>query len=77
MRYSLLSRFKGGLLGSIMLETLSGEDHPPQKLSTWTSIGMCATESLISSGKFDGNNWLNQIEQRWTISSRSQKYWQY
>ncbi|MGK7877829.1 MAG: ADP-ribosylglycohydrolase family protein [Xenococcaceae cyanobacterium] len=58
MRYSLLSRFQGGLLGSIIGETLvSNYPGQDEKLSNWSKIGISATESLIGSGKIDRTDW--------------------
>ncbi len=64
MRYSLLSRFQGGLLGSILGELWSSNflrqdwrSLPNQKLSPWSEIGICTAESLIRSGKLDPSDW--------------------
>lgn len=46
MRYSLLSRFQGGLLGSLIGETLASRN---QQVSIWSRIGVHTAESLIGS----------------------------
>ncbi|HBB35572.1 MAG TPA: ADP-ribosylglycohydrolase family protein [Cyanobacteria bacterium UBA8803] len=90
MQYSLLSRFRGALLGGWIGEILaskscqgfpvasvkfaqptSGETWNLEKgltiseakLSAWSQIATCGTESLIRCGKLDIENWLGQADQ--------------
>ena len=53
MRYSLLSRFQGGLLGSLIGEIANGGEP----ISIWSKIGVQATESLIHSGQVAPGTW--------------------
>ncbi|NER32060.1 MAG: ADP-ribosylglycohydrolase family protein, partial [Symploca sp. SIO1C4] len=78
MRYSLLSRFRGALLGSFLGEFLGsgglpehvlGNSSPksPQleesqynwRLSGWSEIATCVSESLIRCGRLDLEDWEN------------------
>ncbi|MGD2182368.1 ADP-ribosylglycohydrolase family protein [Lusitaniella coriacea] len=69
MRYSLLSRFQGALLGNAV-ECLSGTrktSNPLQPLenpSPWSDMQYCAAESLIECGKLDRTDWLERIGRR-------------
>jgi ADP-ribosylglycohydrolase len=64
MRYSLLSRFQGGLVGSTIgeigassnreIENRSRPDHP---LSHWNKLGMAVTEHLIRTGQLSPEDW--------------------
>lgn len=74
MRYSLLSRFRGALLGSLVGEILGGSStgagqarltlpklgdaEPNQMLSDWSQVADCGTESLIRCGRLDLEDWV-------------------
>lgn len=76
MQYSLLSRFRGGLIGSLVGERLGSVSQDSvtssprvrltqlqkgqsyQKLSAWNQIAICASKSLIRSGRLDLDDWL-------------------
>ncbi|MGB3692201.1 MAG: ADP-ribosylglycohydrolase family protein [Spirulinaceae cyanobacterium] len=72
MQHSLLSRFKGGLLGSYLGESLGrnyinnplGEDwlkSQQENAAGWSGVSICALESLVNLGGLDNQNWLDQI----------------
>ncbi|NEP61761.1 MAG: ADP-ribosylglycohydrolase family protein, partial [Symploca sp. SIO2G7] len=80
MRYSLVNRFRGVLLGSFVGEVLGNggyqglvldsfslkntkpvDTQPNQSFSAWHQIATCATKSLISCGRLDWQDWLEQI----------------
>ena len=67
MRYSLLSRFQGGSLGSLIGETRATQN---QNLSVWSQIAIETTEKLIQSGQLTSADWqqLNQINRTATSS---------
>ena len=74
MRYSLLSRFRGALLGSLVGEILGSSSTrasqgmltlPKSKdkeanpiLLDWSKIAACGTESLIRCGRLDLEDWV-------------------
>ena len=60
VRYSLLTRFQGGLLGSLIGEIIGSNS----KLSDWSEIGIGATKSLVSKRILDQADWLEQIQRR-------------
>lgn len=64
MRYSLLSRFQGGLLGSVLGEGVAKSDQTPafQTPTSWQKIGFCAAQSLIEVGRLDVGHWIGLIE---------------
>ncbi len=81
MRYSLLNRFRGALLGSFIGEILGssnggsersfskamltppnlGDTQPTQTILDWSQIADCGTESLISCGKLDLEDWVCRV----------------
>lgn len=70
MQYSLLSRFQGGLLGSLLGETLARHALKSEttnvldlKLSPWSEIGIELSDRLIESGYLSTSDW-EQIYQR-------------
>lgn len=84
MRYSLLSRFQGALLGSLIGESLGRHHRTRQfkdfqgfnlhaeslsQLSQWSQIALCAVESLLDRGVFDCQDWMTKV------ASCSQALW--
>ena len=67
MRYSLLSRFQGGSLGSLIGENCATQTP---KLSIWSQIAIKITEKLIRSGQLTIADWeqLSQINKTATSS---------
>mgnify|MGYP006266887397 CR=1 FL=1 len=64
MRYSLLSRFQGGLVGSQIGEILANYyQGRGESLSPWSQMGIFTTEQLIRSGKLTDKDW-ERIEKR-------------
>jgi ADP-ribosylglycohydrolase len=71
MRYSVVNRFRGTLLGAFLGESLASIDEKqPQSLETrnfpslhWGKILVSGAESLIELGTFDSDDWL-QRQQR-------------
>lgn len=69
MRYSLLSRFQGGLLGSLIGEKLADRQCRPLSFgsqdethSNWSEIQHACTDSLIRCGQLDLADWLETIQ---------------
>ena len=72
MQHPLLSRFKGGLLGSYLGESL-GEGHAkkpleqnwsglhPSNPKDWSIVSNCALESLVSCGSLSCRDWIDRI----------------
>ncbi|MBE9006761.1 ADP-ribosylglycohydrolase family protein [Fortiea sp. LEGE XX443] len=67
MRYSLFSRFRGTLLGALLGANLakSGEEEP-QGFSDIGKLMLLGTESLISLGKLDLDDWKQRQQQALT-----------
>ena len=63
MRYSLLSRFQGGSLGSLLGETLASRH---QNVSIWSHIAIEITERLIQSGQLTRED-LEQLSQKFQL----------
>jgi len=62
MRYSLLSRFRGCLLGAIVGQTFgSNIDKQPQQLEGWGQLAVLGVESLTQIGKFDSDDWRSRF----------------
>lgn len=74
MRYSLLGRFQGALLGSWIGESLGRHYAESQctdfqgvnrtadfQLSPWSQITLCAAESLLDCKGFDGHSWSAKV----------------
>jgi ADP-ribosylglycohydrolase len=57
MRYSLLSRFQGTLLGATLGASLSGGQGQHQQPSIWGKIAVLGVQSLIKLGRFDREDW--------------------
>ena len=58
MRYSLLSRFYGGLLGNIIGELLSSNCQGKEReISPWSEIVIQTTDTLIKTGNLVQNDW--------------------
>lgn len=75
MKHPLLSRFKGGLLGSYLGEVLGKScrksifnpnrfNLSPRNLTSWSIVSTCALESLISYGSLNCKGWLERIRFR-------------
>ncbi|MEA5583375.1 ADP-ribosylglycohydrolase family protein [Nodularia harveyana UHCC-0300] len=59
MRYLLINRFKGALLGALLGEVLAKDAKAEYGISSDTSqIAVLGTKSLIELGKLDIDNWL-------------------
>ncbi len=71
MRYSLVSRFRGTILGAILGEIFtSGGKNQLNSLETlhvqslvWHEMAVLGAESLINLGRFDLDNWLEQQQE--------------
>ncbi|MCX7596870.1 MAG: ADP-ribosylglycohydrolase family protein [Fischerella sp.] len=66
MRYSLVSRVRGSILGALLGECLafSGvETLHATSLHEWKKIVILGAESLIELGRFDRNDWLGRQQQ--------------
>ncbi|MDF5725575.1 MAG: ADP-ribosylglycohydrolase family protein [Rhizonema sp. PD37] len=72
MRYSLSSRFKGTIIGTILGELVPNRDHnlPNLKLQHVRKI-IEGAESLIELGRFDFNDWLKRQQQECLNSNTS------
>jgi ADP-ribosylglycohydrolase len=61
MRYSLLSQFRGTLLGALLAEALFAQAYPQSKTHIpsvdWGKITVMGAESLIALGKLDVEDW--------------------
>lgn len=69
MRYSLLSRFQGALLGSAVerfsiARTTSNPLQLIENPSPWSDMQYCAAESLIECGNLNPADWLERIRRR-------------
>ncbi|MEC4813912.1 MAG: ADP-ribosylglycohydrolase family protein [Scytonema sp. PMC 1069.18] len=61
MRYSLVSRFKGSVLGAILGENIALRGKGSQnEILHWSQISILTAESLITLGKFDANDWRDR-----------------
>jgi ADP-ribosylglycohydrolase len=64
MRYSLVSRFRGALLGAFLGESLaSGGVKESQSACDLGKMAILGTESLISLGRLDVDDWLERQQQ--------------
>ena len=57
MRYSLLSRFRGCLIGAV----LGGIYGDQSELAVWGKMAVLGAESLIELGRFDLDNWRQRF----------------
>ncbi|MDP5338408.1 MAG: ADP-ribosylglycohydrolase family protein [Nodularia sp. (in: cyanobacteria)] len=61
MRYPLINRFKGSLLGALLGEVLAKDAKEPDYLASDVStIAVLSAQSLIELGKLDIDNWLKR-----------------
>ncbi|MGH7997937.1 MAG: ADP-ribosylglycohydrolase family protein [Brasilonema sp.] len=81
MRYSVVSRFKGTILGAIIGEKIASS-HGKQlqgagtlKISSlhWSDMAILCAESLIYLGRFDVQDWRQRQQQEFTNLENS--YW--
>ena len=67
MRYPLIDRFRGALLGALMGEELAS--NSANKLNDyniwWQEIIVSSAQSLIELGKFDIKDWSTQVREKW------------
>ncbi len=65
MRYSLVSRIRGTILGALIGEILALEGGQMQKLapSYWHKMTILGAESLIELGRFDLDDWRKRQQQ--------------
>ncbi|MDZ8025016.1 MAG: ADP-ribosylglycohydrolase family protein [Nostoc sp. ChiQUE01a] len=64
MRYSLISRFRGTLFGAFLGGSLtSGDRIQPQKYPDFGRMAILGTESLISLGRLDLDDWIGRQQQ--------------
>ncbi|WP_414567423.1 ADP-ribosylglycohydrolase family protein [Nostoc sp. CCY 9925] len=64
MRYSLISRFRGTLFGAFLGGSLtSGGRIQPQKYPDFGRMAILGTESLISLGRLDLDDWIGRQQQ--------------
>ena len=67
MRYSLVSRFRGTLLGALLGQSLAKDyEQKSQDCSEMVKLAILGTESLISLGKLDLDDWLKRQQQKST-----------
>ncbi|MBH8567088.1 ADP-ribosylglycohydrolase family protein [Nostoc sp. CENA67] len=65
MRYSLVSRFRGTILGVLLGQTLAKDyEQKSQNCFEMVKIAILGTQSLISLGKLDLDDWLKRQQQR-------------
>jgi ADP-ribosylglycohydrolase len=65
MRYSLVSRFRGTLLGVLLGQTLAQRYQQQSQVCTdMGKIAVLGTESLIALGRLDLNDWLERQLQK-------------
>ncbi|QSJ17875.1 ADP-ribosylglycohydrolase family protein [Nostoc sp. UHCC 0702] len=65
MRYSLVSRFRGTLLGVLLGQTLAKDyEQKSQNCSEMVKTAILGTQSLISLGKLDLDDWLKRQQQK-------------
>ena len=67
MRYSLLSRFQGGSLGSLICETRATQHQK----SVWSQIAIETTEKLIQSGQLTSADWQQLSQNRMSRTATS------
>ncbi|GAX34834.1 ADP-ribosylglycohydrolase family protein [Nodularia sp. NIES-3585] len=61
MRYPLINRFKGTLLGALLCEVLAKNTQEQSSIcSDISEIAVLGTQSLIELGKLDIDNWLER-----------------
>ncbi|MFN6567793.1 ADP-ribosylglycohydrolase family protein [Dendronalium sp. ChiSLP03b] len=63
MRHSLVSRFRGTLLGVLLGQSLA-KDYESQSCFSLSKVAVLGTESLITLGKLDLNDWLERQQQK-------------
>ncbi len=64
MRYSLISRFRGTLLGAFLGENLDiCDNQQTQYFRDWEEISVFGTESLITLSRLDLADWLQRQQQ--------------
>ncbi|WP_026734139.1 ADP-ribosylglycohydrolase family protein [Fischerella sp. PCC 9605] len=66
MRYSLVSRARGSILGALLGECLACggvETLHATSLHEWKKMVIVGTESLIELGRFDVNDWIKRQQQ--------------
>jgi hypothetical protein len=64
MRYSLVSRFRGTLLGAFLGETLASSDKKQSEIPCNVGkIAVLGTQSLIALGRLDLDDWLKRQQQ--------------
>lgn len=62
MRYSLVSRFRGTLLGALIGKNLSHRTQIHESVD-WVDIVTGGSRSLIERGRFDLDDWINQKQE--------------
>lgn len=66
MRYPLINRFKGTLLGALLGEVLAKNAHQQYFFcSDVSQIAVLGTQSLIELGKLDIDNWLERHQRKY------------
>lgn len=64
MRYSLVSRFRGTLLGALLGTNLAiTREQPPESFSDMGKLMLLGAESLLELGKLDLNDWQQRQQQ--------------
>ncbi len=72
MRYSLVSRFRGTMLGALLGESLASANEKQQKnCLDWKKMAILGTESLIELGRFDLVDWQRRQQQTGIILETS------
>lgn len=71
MRYSLLSRFRGAVLGAAVAKIWGKNKLLPQ----WETLAVFAAENLIQKGQLDLEEWKNAYRQAVNSTSIKEKEW--
>ncbi len=71
MRYSLLSRFRGTLLGAALGDFASQGKKQSQQPTSWGKMAVWGAQSLIGQGKFDLADWRHLTEKFLEIDANS------
>ncbi|MBD1899075.1 ADP-ribosylglycohydrolase family protein [Trichocoleus sp. DQ-A3] len=71
MRYSLLSRFRGTLLGAAFGDFTPLSKKQSQQPTSWGKMAVWGAESLIEQGKFDFADWRHLTEKFLEIDASS------
>jgi ADP-ribosylglycohydrolase len=78
MRYSVVSRFQGTLLGAVLGELASNSSHQLQGAGAleitslhWSPMAILCASSLINLGRFDQQDWRQRLQQEFKKTESS------